>query len=89
MVELPLDPEAVAPDTGGDVTSLPPGGPVTRNGAQPIPKAEGSTEAESPPEPLRATEGSTEGQAGGSTERQTDAESAPRAETGTSQGRES
>jgi two-component system sensor histidine kinase MtrB len=89
VVELPLDPEAVAPDTGGDVTSLPPGGPVTRNGAQPIPKAEGSTEAESPPEPLRATEGSTEGQAGGSTERQTDAESAPRAETGTSQGRES
>lgn len=81
MVELPLDPEAVAPDTGGDVTSLPPAGPVTRNGAQPIPKAEGSTEAESPPEPLQATEGSTEGQP--------DGEAAPRAETGTAQGRES
>jgi two-component system sensor histidine kinase MtrB len=85
VVELPLDPEAVAPDTGGAVASLPPAGPVTRNGAQPTSKAEGSTEPESPSEPLRATGG----QADGRTEGQTDGEAAPRAGTGTAQGRES
>jgi signal transduction histidine kinase len=40
VVELPLNPEAVAPRTDGDITSLPGGPNVAPNGAPPTPRTE-------------------------------------------------